>query len=82
MPSRGEDSGAQGSRAVRETTAARILRLCVSVAAAFLVISLLGLALAPKDPGTLTLYGLVIGLNLLLVLAYWPAAKWLQRLSR
>jgi hypothetical protein len=54
----------------------------VSVAVAFLIVSLLALVFAPKDPGTLTLYGLVIGLNLMLVLAYWPANNWLQRLGR
>lgn len=82
MPSRGDDQAARGARSVAETQSQKILRVVVSVAVAFLVISLLGLALAPKDPGTVTLYGLVIGLNLLLLLAYWPASKWLQRLGR
>lgn len=68
--------------AVDASQPTQILRVTVSVAVAFLIVSLLALAFAPKDPGTLTLYGLVIGLNLLLILAYWPASKWLQRLSR
>lgn len=82
MPLRGEDPGARPDRSVEDTQPLRILRVAVSVAVAFLVVSLLGLAIAPKEPVTLTLYGLVIGLNLLLVLAYWPTMKWLQRLSR
>lgn len=82
MSLRREDPGAQRSRQVEETQPIRILRVVASVAGAFLVVALLGLTLAPKEPGTLTLYGLVIGLNLLLLLAYWPAVKWLQRFSR
>jgi hypothetical protein len=53
-----------------------------SAAAALLVVALLALIFAPKDPGTLTLYGLVIGINLLLFLGFWPLSKWLRRLGR
>jgi len=53
-----------------------------SAAVAILVIAVLGLALGPKDPGTITLYGLVIALNLLIALAYWPAVRFLQRMKR
>lgn len=81
MSLRRADSGRRAG-IVDESQPARILRVTVSVAAAFLVVSLLALVFAPKDPETLTLYGMVIGLNLLLILAYWPASKWLQRLSR
>lgn len=80
MSLRRDDPGAL--RPIDESQPARILRVTVSVAVAFLVVSLLALVFAPKDPGTLTLYGLVIGLNLLLILAYWPVSKWLQRLGR
>jgi hypothetical protein len=79
MPPRGEDPA---PRSVTDSQPVRILKVVASVAVAFLVISLVALVWAPKDPGTLTLYGLVIGLNLLILLAFWPAVKWLQRLSR
>jgi hypothetical protein len=68
MSSGGEDLG-------------RLLRMIASVALTFLIVALLALLFAPRDPGTLTIYGLVIGLNLLIFLAYWPAVKWLRHFS-
>lgn len=60
----------------------KVLRAAASLSVVILLVTLLALAFAPKDPGTLTLYGLVIGLNLVLLLAFWPVARWLQRLGR
>ena len=80
MPSRGEDSGPDPS--VEQSLPVRIVKAATSVSLAILIVSLLALIWAPKDPGTLTMYGLVIGGNLLLFLAFWPTIKWLRRLGR
>jgi hypothetical protein len=82
MPLRGEDSGPGPNSPVEESQAVRILKMATSASLALLIVALLALVFAPKDPGTLTLYGMVIGINLLIFLAFWPAARWLQRLDR
>jgi hypothetical protein len=82
MPSGGENSSPRPDSPVDETQPVRILKAVTSVSVAFLITALLAVLFAPKDAGTMTLYGLVIGLNLLIILAFWPAVKWLQRLSR
>lgn len=80
MPSGGQD---QGRGPVREVeTALQFLRLIAAVAVTILIIAVLGLALGPRDPGTRTLYALVIGFNLLIALLYWPAVRFLQRINR
>lgn len=80
MPPGGEDQGGRTERGVEGPL--QFLRFVAAAAVTVLVIALLGLALGPKDPGTVTLYVLVIGLNLLIALAYWPAIKYLRRHSR
>ncbi|MDF2630495.1 MAG: hypothetical protein K0R39_4326 [Symbiobacteriaceae bacterium] len=65
-----------------QATPIRILKLVVSASAAILVLALVAMLFAPRDPGTMTMYGLVIGLNLVIVLAFWPALKWLRRIVR
>jgi hypothetical protein len=85
MPFRGEDSGpdqARPDQSIEDSLPIRIVRAATSVSLALLVVSLLALIFAPKDPGTLTLYGLVIGLNLVIFLAFWPVMRWLRRLSQ
>ncbi|HYF77100.1 MAG TPA: hypothetical protein VD973_08220 [Symbiobacteriaceae bacterium] len=78
----GDDLDNRPDAEVDEATPIRILKLVVSASAAILIISLVALLFAPRDPGTLTMYGLVIGLNLVIVLAFWPALRWLRRIVR
>lgn len=82
MSSGGDDLNGRPDHDVDEATPIRILKLVVSASAAILVISLAALLFAPRDPGTLTMYGLVVGLNLVILLAFWPALKWLRRIVR
>lgn len=79
MSSGGKDSAPQPGGPVDQSLPIRILKVVASSAFALMVVALLALLVAPKDPGTLTLYGMVIGLNLLIVLGLWPAIRWLQR---
>lgn len=58
------------------------LRVIAAASLTLLIIALLGLLFAPRDPGTLTLYGLVIGLNLLVAISYWPVVRYLRHLER
>ncbi|HWI62083.1 MAG TPA: hypothetical protein VNT75_09615 [Symbiobacteriaceae bacterium] len=63
-------------------TLVKALRLIASASAALLAVALVALLFAPRDPGTLTLYALVIGVNLIVLLLFWPTARWLQRFTR
>jgi len=80
MPSGGEDQG----RGDRSPVAGplQFLRVIAAAALTLLVIAVLGLAFGPKDAGTVTLYGLVIGVNLVIALLYWPAVRCLSRVTR
>ena len=80
MSFRGEDSGPADR--VEQSLPVRIVKAATSVSLTILIVSLVALMFAPKDPGTLTMYGLVIGGNLLLFLAFWPTVKWLRRLGQ
>ncbi len=80
MPPGGEDQGKRPAPGLGGPL--QFLRAITAAAVTILVIAVLGLAFGPKDPGTLTLYGLVIGLNLLIALAYWPIVRYLQRVKR
>lgn len=82
MSSGGDDLDNRPDHEIDEATPIRILKLVASASAAILIIALAGALLAPRDSGTMTMYGLVIGLNLLILLAFWPALKWLRRIVR
>ena len=73
MPPGGEDQGRRPEPGLGGPL--QFLRAITAAAVTILVIALLGLVFGPGDPGTRTLYGLVIGLNLLVALAYWPDRK-------
>lgn len=82
MSSGGPDPKRRPGQKVDTEAPLALLRFVASAAAALLAVAVLALIFAPKDPGTLTLYGLVIGINLLLFLGFWPLSKWLRRLGR
>jgi hypothetical protein len=82
MPFGGDDVGTRSDHDTDEATPIRILKLVFSASAAILTVAVVGLLFAPRDAETLTMYGLVIGLNLVMVLAFWPALKWLRRIVR
>ncbi|BAD39280.1 MAG: hypothetical protein AB2385_13605 [Symbiobacterium sp.] len=79
MPSGGEHQG-RDEWPVQHLL--QFLRFIATVALTILIIAVLGLALGPKDAGTVTLYALVIGLNALIALLYWPVVRFVQRRGR
>lgn len=79
MPFGRGDSRAKPGPSLRGSELLLGLRLLASAAGAILIVALLAMALGPKDGGTLTLYGLVIAVNLLMLLAYWLLVIWLRR---
>lgn len=82
MSSGGPDLSPRPERPAEESLPVRLVRVIAALALTLLIIAAVALLIAPKDAATLTLYGMVIGLNLLIVLLCWPVIKWLQRLSR
>ncbi|MGE5654306.1 MAG: hypothetical protein ACM3ZQ_08635 [Bacillota bacterium] len=59
-----------------------VMKLIATASLTVLCISLMALVLAPRDPGTMTVYGLVIAVNVLLCLSTWLAVKYLQRIKK
>ncbi len=79
MPSSRGTSGGHWGDGLGVPELIHLLKLIATASLTVFCISLLALMLAPRDPGTLTIYGLVIGVNLLLCLTIWAAIRYLQR---
>lgn len=78
MSSGRRDSHRQRGTRLEAPDLIHALKLIATAALTVLCISLLALLFAPRDPGTLTIYGLVIGVNTLMCLCIWLAVKYLS----
>lgn len=82
MPSGRRDSHRRRGERLEAPDLIHALKLIATASLTVLCISLLALLFAPRDPGTLTVYALVIGVNALLCICIWLAVKYLQRINK